>query len=86
MTLGSNQSLNSKCFQTLPHQHFRGGGRGCPPPRLKNNINNKYKYILFIIYYLYSGEEDEGAPPHDGIELEDGKGFIAVGRASWLIN
>jgi len=25
------------------------------------------------------GEEDEGAHPHDGLELEDGKGFIAVG-------
>merc|ERR1711899_617071 len=25
------------------------------------------------------GEEDEGAHPHDGLELEDGKGFIAIG-------
>ena len=28
-----------------------------------------------------SGESDEGAHPHDGLELEDGKGFVAVGRA-----
>ena len=25
-----------------------------------------------------SGEEDEGAHPHDGVELADGKGFVAV--------
>merc|ERR1712130_369881 len=25
------------------------------------------------------GEEDEGAHPHDGLELADGKGFVAVG-------
>ena len=24
------------------------------------------------------GEQDEGAHPHDGLELADGKGFIAV--------
>ena len=28
-----------------------------------------------------SGESDEGAHPHDGLELEDGKGFVAVGPA-----
>ena len=30
-----------------------------------------------------SGESDEGAHPHDGLELEDGKGFVAVGPADF---
>ena len=58
--------------------------------RIKNTIGsnqslqtqNAFKHFLIN----NSGEEDEGAHPHDGIELEDGKGFIAVGRTSWLIN
>ena len=78
--------LKLKMLSKTSSPTFQGRKTRGRTPRWKNNINNKYKYILFIIYYLYSGEEDEGAHPHDGIELEDGKGFVAVGRASWLIN
>ena len=31
-----------------------------------------------IIRIVMPGEEDEGAHPHDGVELADGKGFVAV--------
>ena len=34
--------------------------------------------IFFLTNIVPPGEEDEGAHPHDGLELADGKGFIAV--------
>merc|ERR1711872_623149 len=53
--------------------------------------SSSFLFLTFLLVNFYGtigtgftqdwirGEEDEGAHPHDGVELADGKGFVAVG-------
>ena len=49
--------------------------QGCQPWII---ITIMFVLIFFLTTIVPPGEEDEGAHPHDGLELADGKGFIAV--------
>ena len=49
--------------------------QGCQPWTIIIII---FVLIFFLTTIVPPGEEDEGAHPHDGLELADGKGFIAV--------
>ena len=46
---------------------------------LRNQEDEHIHFFLRERIFL-PGEEDEGAHPHDGLELADGKGFVAVSR------